>query len=387
MWYFDSPHIVYGQDALSHLESLRGQRAFIVTDANMARLGFVDLVQQPLQAAGIQVAHFADVEPEPSTATAARGAEIMRAFEPDWIIGLGGGSCLDAAKAMWILYERPDVAPDEINPFDTYDLRTKARLIAIPTTSGTGSEATWAIVLTDTAERRKLGLGTRECIPDIAILDPVFVKDLPAGITADTGMDALTHAFEAYINTWHNDFTDGLALQAIRLIFEHLPRAHADGRDMEAREHMHNAATIAGLACSNSLFALAHSLGHSLGAVFHVPHGRAVGLFLPYSIEYAAPAGQARFVDIARALGMPASSEVEAGAALAGAVRDLARRIGQPLTIAEAGAPRDAFEAQMEGLIDRAESDSQTITSPRVPDRAEFEQLFRCAYEGRRVDF
>lgn len=387
MWYFDSPHIVYGEDALSHLETLQGSRAFIVTDPNMVALGYVELVKQPLKRAGFETAVFAEVEPDPSVETVLRGAEAIRAFGPDWIIGLGGGSSMDAAKAIWVLYERPEVAPAEINPFDTYHLRQKARLVAIPTTSGTGSEATWAIVLTDTQEQRKMGLGTRECLPDIAIVDPIFVKKLPASITADTGMDALTHAFEAYVNSWHNDFTDGLALQAIKLIFTYLPRAYAHGDDMEAREHMHNAATIAGMACSNSLFALAHSLGHALGAIFHLPHGRAVGLFLPYTIEYAAPAGCARYLDIAQFLGMPAHTEIEAGARLAEKVRTLARDVHQPLSIAEAGVSRQAFEEHLEKLTDYAETDTQTITSPRVPTREEFERLFRHAYEGRSIDF
>jgi len=387
MWYFDSPRIVHGEDALSHLATIQGKKAFIVTDDNLARLGYVESVTQELAGAGIDSDIFAEVEPEPSVQTVLRGAELMRRFEPDWVIGLGGGSVMDAAKAIWILYERPDIAPEEINPFDTYNLRQKARLIAIPTTSGTGSEATWAIVLTDTVELRKMGLGTRECIPDIAIVDPQFVADLPATITADTGMDALTHAFEAYVNTWHNDYTDGLALQAIRLVFEYLSSAWENGDDGEAREHVHNAATIAGLACSNSLFALAHSLGHSLGAVFHIPHGRAVGMFLPYTIEYSAPAGCARYMDIARFLGRPAGNELEAGAALAAEVRTLARQIGQPASIAEAGVDRAAFEAQLETLIEHAESDTQTITSPRVPDLDEFERLFRYAYDGRCIDF
>lgn len=387
MWYFDSPQIVYGEDALSHLEMLRGKRAFIVTDPTISQLGYVERVDRVLKGAGLETACFREVEPEPSVQTVVAGSKEMLAFEPDWIVALGGGSVMDAAKGMWILYERPEIAPDEINPFDTYDLRRKAKLVAIPTTSGTGSEATWAIVLTDTQEQRKLGLGTRECIPDIAIVDPAFVMKLPPAITADTGMDALAHAFEAYVNTWHNDFTDGLALQAIKLIFTHLPRTFADGADAEAREHMHNAATIAGLACSNSLFALAHSLGHSLGGLFHIPHGRAVGLFLPYTIEYAAPAGCARYIDIARALGFQAENELEAGALLATQVRELARQIGQPTTIAGAGVQPDAFEAQLGSLIEHAESDSQTITSPRVPDHDEFERLFRYAYLGRCIDF
>jgi len=387
MWYFDSPHIVFGEDALSHLSTLKGSRAFIVTDKTIAKLGFVERVKQVLTNAGFEVAVFDDVEPDPSVQTVLQGAAAMRDHSPDWIVGLGGGSCLDAAKAMWILYERPDVTPEEINPFDTYDLRQKARLVAIPTTSGTGSEATWGVVLTDTECQRKMGLGTRECIPDCAIVDPFFVRNLPAPITADTGMDALTHAFEAYVNTWRNDFTDGLALQAIRLVFEYLPRAVANGGDMEAREHMHNAATIAGLAFGNSLCALAHSLGHSLGAVFHLPHGRAVGLFLPYTIEYFASAGGARYRDIAHLLGLSRDSDRAAGLALATHVRALAKTIGQPLTLAEAGVSREAFESNLEKLIDNAETDTQTIASPRVPTRAEFERLFWYAYEGRSIDF
>jgi alcohol dehydrogenase class IV len=387
MWYFDSPHIVYGEDALSHLETLYGHKAFIVSDVNMLRLGFVDMVKQPLQRAGMEVAAFCEVEPDPSLQTVQRGVEAMSAFGPDWIVGLGGGSCMDAAKAMWVLYERPDVSPEAINPFDTYGLRQKARLVTIPTTSGTGSEVTWGIVLTDTEARRKMGLGSRECVADIAIVDPIFVRKLPAGITSDTGMDALTHAFDAFMNTWHNDFSDGLAIQAIKLIFAYLPRAYRDGSDAEARERMHNAACIAGLAFSNSLCALPHSLGHSLGALFHTPHGRAVGLFLPYVIEFSAPAGAARLAELAGALGLPAGSEAEAAQILAQRVRALAQEIGQPLSIAAAGIQRDEFEAQLEKLVENAETDTQTVASPRIPDHAEFERIFRYAYDGRSVDF
>ena len=386
MWFFNSPEVVFGEDALGYLDEIEGRRALIVTDENMARLGFVDRVIGHLEKAGIETRVFAEVEPDPSLETVKRGAQVALAYEPDWIVGLGGGSAMDAAKAVWVLYERPDLEPDAISPAETLSLRQKARLIAIPTTSGTGAEATWAIVLTDTEGRRKLGLGSRENVADIAIVDPVFVAELPPQITADTGMDALTHAVEGYTCTWHNDFSDGLCLKAIQLVFEYLPRAYEKG-DPEARERMHNAATIAGLGFGNALAALAHSLGHSLGAVFHIPHGRAVGLFLPYTIEFSVRGGETRYAEIARFLGLPAASEEEGASSLVSAIRGLLKRLGQPTAIAELGISPDEFERELPKLVENAENDSCTVTSPRIPTTEEFERLFRYAYEGKRVDF
>ncbi len=387
MWFFNSPEVVFGEDALSYLASVEGRRAFIVTDKNLVRLGFVDRVKEALAPTGMEVGVFDDVEPEPSLETVRRGAQAMAAFEPDWIIGLGGGSCMDAAKAMWILYERPDVSPEAINPMEPMGLRRKARLITIPTTSGTGAEVTWGIVLTDTAERRKLGLACREALADLAIVDPSLVMDMPPQLTADTGMDALTHAVEGYTVTWHNDFADGLCLKAIQLIFEYLPRAYEDGSDAEAREHMHNAATIAGLGFINSMAALAHSMGHSLGGVFHTPHGRAVGLFLPYSIEYIAAVAPGRFAEIARFLGLPAGDDAEGARSLVQAIRDLARRINQPQSIADLDIPEEAFRAELDKLAENAEGDTVIVAGARIPDGKELRRLFEYAYEGRSVDF
>ena len=386
MWFFNSPEVVYGEDALSYLDEIKGVRAFIVTDENMVRLGFVDRVIGHFEKAGIETQVFAEVEPDPSLETVKRGAQVALAYEPDWIVGLGGGSAMDAAKAVWVLYERPDLEPDAISPAEMPGLRKKARLIAIPTTSGTGAEATWAIVLTDTEGRRKLGLGSRENVADIAIVDPIFVAELPPQITADTGMDALTHAIEGYTCTWRNDFSDGLCLKAIELVFDYLPRAYEEG-DLEAREKMHNAACIAGLGFGNALAALAHSMGHSLGGVFHVPHGRAVGLFLPYTIEFVVRGGGTRYAEIARFLGLAAESEEDGAASLASAIRGLLERLGQPTAIQELGISPDEFEAELEKLVENAENDSCTVTSPRFPSTEEFERLYRYAYQGRVVDF
>jgi alcohol dehydrogenase class IV len=387
MWFFNSPEIVFGEDALERLGELSGKRAMIVTDANIVRLGFVERVQKVLSVAGIESAVFAEVEPDPTVQIAQRCAAAMTEYEPDWIVGLGGGSCIDTGKAAWLLYERPDVEPAAINPFDDFGLRARARFVAIATTSGTGADITWATVLTDTEEQRKLGLGSRELMPDIAIVDPSFVMSLPPQVTADTGMDALTHAVEGYTNSYHNDFCDGLCLQAIKLVFEHLPRAYADGADAEARERMHNAAAVAGLGFGNSMAGLAHAMGHALGAIFHVPHGRAVGLFLPYTIEFTANAGGERYADVAHFLRLPANDEAEGANSLVGAIRELAQNIAQPTCIREEGISPGAFEEAMPLLIANAESDTSLVMSVRIPDSEELEKLFLYAYEGRAVDF
>jgi alcohol dehydrogenase class IV len=389
MWFFRSPEIVFGEDALDYLSEIQGRQALIVTDTNIAALGFVEMVQAKLARAGVETAIFDGVEPDPSLEIVQKGAQAARDVEPDWIVGLGGGSAIDAAKSIWILYERPDLAPDEVAPVGTLGLRQKARLVAIPTTSGTGAETTWPIVLTDTAEHRKLSLGHPENIPDIAIVDPVFARHLPAQLTADTGMDALAHAVEGYTSQWRNDFTDGLCLKAVRLIFQYLPRACGRGADdPEAREKMHNAATIAGLGFGNSMAATAHGLGHALGALFPVPHGRAVGLFLPYTVEFTARSGlPTRYAEIARALGLPADDEAEGAASLAGAIRGLARQIGQPTSLQEAGITADDFEAGLPKLMENALNDSAMILGLRFPDDDELEKLCRCAFEGTPVDF
>jgi len=389
MWYFSSPQIIFGEQALSHLERLSGARAAIVTDANLVRLGIVARIQQALAPSGMQTLVLDGVEPEPSLETVRAGAAELLRFAPQWIIALGGGSVMDAAKAMWILYERPDIAPEAINPIEPLGLRAKARLVAIPTTTGTGSEATWAIVLTDPVERRKLGLGSREALPDIAILDPELVAQLPARLTADTGLDALTHAVEGFTSTFHNDFSDGLCLQAAHLVFEYLPVCVRGGADLEARGHLQNAATIAGLGFGNSMAALAHGLGHALGAAFHTPHGRAVSLFLPYTIEYSlrGEPGSTRYAPLAHFLGLPCASEAEAGAALAAAIRRLQVEVGQPLTLAELGIRASELEAELDLLVSNALNDTQTVMSTRIPEDADLRRLFRAALSGDTIDF
>jgi len=388
MWFFRSPEIAYGEDALDYLQELTGCRALIVTDEHMVALGFVDMVRDALGKAGIDAVTFADVEPNPSLMTVRLGAQVALSAAPDWIVGLGGGSCLDAAKGIWVLYERPDLAPDAIAPMGKLGLRKKARMIAIPTTSGTGAETTWPIVLTDRALHVKLGLGNPENVPDIAIVDPRFTMQLPPQITADTGMDVLTHAIEGYTSQWRNDFSDGLCLKALQLVQTYLPRAYERGADdPEAREKMHTAASLAGLGFGNSMAAMAHAMGHSLGALFPIPHGRGVGLALPYTIEFTAR-GEAptRYAGIARFMGFEAATEAEGAASLAQLVRDLAQRIDQPLSLCEAGLSRSDFETHLPQLVDNAFGDSTLALSLRFPSFDEFERVWRCAYEGEAVE-
>lgn len=389
MWYFKSPEVVFGEDALSHLHQIQGSRALIVTDATLAQMGIAARIEGMLQEAGMVTFTFAEVEPEPSLQTARRGAQIAQEFEPDWVIGLGGGSPMDAAKAIWAMYERPDLDPVDINPLQTLGLGAKSKLMAIPTTSGTGSEATWAIVLTDAEERRKFSTGSRELVPHTAIIDPSLTMGLPPRITADTGLDALTHAIEGYVCTWHNDFTDGFCLRAVELVFSYLERAYTDGaEDVEARDKMGVAATIAGLGFGNANLGLAHAMGHSFGALFKKPHGRCVALFLPYITEFTVNAGLGRYGDIVRFADFSNSRDEEiCGRLLVERIRELEHNVAQPMSMVAFGISPADFEENLELLCDHAEMDTQYFTAPRIPERAELERLFTYVYEGRAIDF
>ena len=388
MWELTFPRtVVIGEDALEYLKEVEGKRVLIVTDKVIHKLDFVEKVANYLKEAGLEVKVFDEVEPEPSMETVVKGAEFARKYGPDWFIGLGGGSCMDAAKAIWALYERPDISVDGINPLEKLGLRKKARLICIPTTSGTGSDATWVTVITDVKDERKLELTSREIVADIAILDPEIPKSMPPRLVADTGLDALTHAIESYVSQWRNDFSDALAIKAIQIVFKYLPRAYKNPEDKEAKEKMHNAATMAGMSFGNSQVGIAHALGHSLGAIFHVPHGRSVDLFLSYSIEYSAREAMERYADIARAIGIEAKTDEEAVEKLIEAVRRLDREVGERASIKELGISREDFEKRLDDLVTRAANSSCTFMNPRVPDVEDTRKLLIYAYEGKKVDF
>ena len=390
MWTFSCPFIAYGDNALEYIAQIQGKKAFIVTDKNIVKLGLTKLVTDQLDAVNIEWQIFDEVEPEPSLDTVKKGGLAVGKYQPDWVIGLGGGSCMDAAKAIIILLVRPDLEPDSIIASDTYNFRTKARLMAIPTTSGTGAEATWAIVLTDTKENRKLGLGTTECMPDVAILDPVMVTGMPPLITADTGMDVLTHAIEGYVSTWGTSITDGPGLIATKKAFEYLPKAYKVGDDLEARKEMQNAALLGGMSFGNSMAGLGHSTGHAFGAIFHLPHGRTVGLFLPYTMEYLINGSEetmAKYAEISRYCRIASGSDKECAKALVAKIRAIAKEIGQPLSVKDCGVDKAKYEESIPGLIDRALNEVMTMTVTRVPGEEDLGKIFRYAFEGKSIDF
>jgi alcohol dehydrogenase class IV len=394
MWYFVSPRIVFGEDSLSAIQDLSGERALLVTDQNLVELGIVERVNKKLTHVGLETLVFDEVEPDPAILTVEKGVQVAGDFQPDWVVGLGGGSPMDAAKAIWVIYERPDLQVRDINPFIKLGLRQKARLLTIPTTSGTGAEVTWAIVLSDPEGQRKMGLGNRENVADLALVDPALAAGMPPRLTADTGLDALTHAVEGFHCNWHTDITDGLCQNAARDILKYLPLAYeaaqaenpTQEKYLAARDKMHNAATSAGLGFGNAMASIAHAMGHALGSVFHIPHGRAVGTFLPYTVEFIGRTDDSRIKQLNQALGISPSAK-PAGEDLAGTIRILTKQIEGPQSISEMGISESDFLQEIEKLVDDAFNDTQMITSPRTPSFEELEKLFKYAYHGQPVDF
>jgi alcohol dehydrogenase class IV len=387
--FFGVPFTVFGDDSLQYLNTIKGKRAFIVTDANIVKLGLVEMVRAELKVANIECKVFDGVEPDPSIQTVEKATVFANDFKPDWFIGLGGGSAMDACKSTMVCYGA-GISPLDMSPSDFFDLRAKARLLCIPTTSGTGSEATWAIVLTDTEQDRKVALGSYETLPDVAILDPRMVISMPPHVTGSTGMDALTHAIEGYTATWRTPFTDGPGLAAIRLIFDNLKKAVDNGKDEEARKNMMYAACQAGTCFGNGMAGLAHSCGHALGGIFHTPHGVAMGLYLPYTMEYVANGSEEtlqRYAEIARFCGIAQGSDKECCKALIAAVRKLVKDIGQSPTVKDLKIDRAKYEKAMSGLVDRAVNEAMTIAVTRVPESEDLEKMFLCAYDGKPVDF
>ncbi len=390
MWNFACPLIVYGDNALDYLVQVKGKKAFIVTDKNIVKLGLVKLVTDQLDAVNIKWKIFDEIEPEPSLDTIKKGGGAVGKYQPDWVIGIGGGSCMDAAKAIICLLARPDLEPEAVSVLETFNFREKAKLMAIPTTSGTGAEATWAVVLTDTKDNRKLGLGTTEDMPDIAILDPVMVAGMPPQITGDTGMDVICHAIEGYTSMWGTSMTLGPGLIATRRAFEYLLKAYKNGNDLEARKEMMYAAALGGMSFGNSMAGLGHSTGHALGALFHIPHGRAVGLFLPYTMEYLMNGSDdtlAKYAEIARYCRVASGSDKECANALVARIRTLAKEVGQPLSVRDCGIDKAKYDESIPGLIERALNEVMTMTVTRIPGEEDLDKIFHYAYEGKSIDF
>jgi acetaldehyde dehydrogenase/alcohol dehydrogenase len=407
-WFKVPSQIFFEKNSIQTLAQIPGiSKAFIVTSSNALENGYVDKITNQLRKnpSRIQYEIFSNIEPEPGMETIRNGADRMRTFQPDCIIALGGGSVIDAAKGMWLFYEHPDTDFKGLTQkfFDPTkrvvkfpQLRTKAKLIAIPTTSGTGSEVTAFAVISDKKTNSKYPLVDFQLTPDVAIIDPQFVMTVPNHVTADTGMDVLTHAIEAYVSVLANDFTDGLALKAIQLVFEYLPKAYRDGSDERAREKMHNAATIAGMAFANSFLGINHSLAHVIGAEFNIPHGRANAILLPHVIRYNAMKpnkfmtypkyehfiADERYAEISKMLGLPASTTEEGIESLIEKIVTLAKELDIPMSIKANGISKKEFESKVEFLAEHAFDDQDTIANPKQPFVSELAEIYRQAFNG-----
>ena len=400
---FTLPRDLYhGKGSLDELKNLKGTRAFVVTGGgSMKRFGFLERVENALKEAGMEVHIFEGVEPDPSVTTVMKGAEAMRQFQPDWIVAIGGGSPIDAAKAMWAFYEYPDVTfEDLIVPFNFPTLRQKAHFCAIPSTSGTATEVTAFSVITDYDKGIKYPLADFNITPDVAIVDPDLAEKMPPKLTAHTGMDAMTHAIEAYVSTVHCDYTDPLALHAIKMIHNDLKKSYEG--DMEARDRMHNAQCLAGMAFSNALLGIVHSMAHKTGAVFeggHIIHGAANAMYLPKVIQYNAKNEEAaqRYADIARFMGLEDSDTKSLVNALVVELRRMndelnipqcIQHYGEGGVIAEKGfVGEEEFLAKLPEIAKNAIGDACTGSNPRQPDQADMEKLLRACYYDLDVDF
>lgn len=390
---FTLPRDIYhGANCIEELKNLKGSRAFLVVGGgSMKRQGFLQKIQGYLQEAGMEVHTFEGVEPDPSVETVMKGAHQMQEFQPDWIIALGGGSPIDAAKAMWAFYEYPDITfQDLITPFSFPELRQKAKFAAIATTSGTATEVTAFSVITDYATGVKYPLADFNITPDIAFVDSDLVQGLPPKQVAYTGMDALTHAIEAYVSTVHCPFTDALALKAIEMVFDYLPASYHGNK--EARGEMHYAQCLAGMAFSNALLGIVHSMAHKTGAAFstgHIPHGCANAIYLPYVIKYNAkdPAAAKRFADIARFVGLEGMSEKALINSLCNKIDEYNRQLNIPSTLKDFGIQEEEFKEKIAHISELAITDACTGSNPRAIDAKLMEQLFNCTYYGTEVDF
>ena len=385
---FTLPRDIYhGEGALETLKTLKGKKAFVVVGGgSMKRFGFLQKVEEYLKEAGMEVELFEGVEPDPSVETVMKGAEAMRNFEPDWIVAMGGGSPIDAAKAMWIFYEYPDFTFEQaIVPFALPELRQKAKFIAIPSTSGTATEVTSFSVITNYKERIKYPIADFNITPDIAIVDPALAQTMPAKLVAHTGMDALTHAIEAYTASLRSNFSDPLAMKAIEMVNENLVKSFEG--DKEARNLMHEAQCLAGMAFSNALLGIVHSMAHKVGAVFHIPHGCANAIFLPYVIKYNRKVCEDRYADIARMLKLEGETDSELTDSLIDLINEFNSELNIPHSMKEYGIDESEFKSNVKFIAHNAIQDACTGSSPREIDDATMEKLFECTYYGIDVNF
>jgi len=374
MWYFRSPQIVFGEDSISFLSSLDVKRAAIITDRNLLHTDIPGLVQKALPP-GTESMVLGDVSEEPPLSEMTAHLSRINEFAPDWFLAVGGGSAIDATKILFALYERPDLTVYDITPLVKLGLRKKSRLIAIPTTSGTGSECTWAAMLTVEGEKRKHELASPEIIPDYAILDPAFVVSLPLEQTRNTASDAIAHAVEAYGSTWRNPYSDAMAEKALELILGGIAGVMSGPRNLELRNQVHIGASMAGLAFSNSQIGLVHALGHALGGRFKTPHGKAVALFLPHVVAYNYDACPERYDRLNKIV-----PDQFRGGKLSNSLENVLGAIGQARSGREAGIDAREFEANLDNLVLLASESNGMMTNPKDAGSSDLRSLFMKAY-------
>lgn len=400
---FTLPRDLYhGTGSLETLKTLTGKKAIVVVGGgSMKRFGFLDKAVAYLKEAGMEVELFEGVEPDPSVETVMKGAEAMRKFQPDWIVAMGGGSPIDAAKAMWVFYEYPDTTFEEIiTPFSFPTLRTKAKFCAIPSTSGTATEVTAFSVITDYHKGIKYPLADFNITPDVAIVDPELAETMPKKLVAHTGMDAMTHAIEAYVSTLHCNYTDPLALHAIKMIHNNLKKSY-DG-DMEARAAMHDAQCLAGMAFSNALLGIVHSMAHKTGAAYtgdHIIHGCANAMYLPKVIKYNSKNEEAanRYAEIASFIGLSGVTTEEKVDSLIAELRSMNDQLDIPQGIknyGKSGVKADTsiidekeFLEKLPEVAKNAIADACTGSNPRQPSQEEMEKLLKACYYDTEIDF
>lgn len=375
-WFRVPKDIVFGEGALEYLSTLEGKKATLVTGgSSMKRFGFLDEAKKQLEKAGMEVSIVDGVEPNPSIDTVVRGGKEMAEFKPDWIIAIGGGSALDAAKIMWVYYEYPETKFEDLVAGKFPRLRTQAKFIAIPSTSGTASEITAFSVITDTENHIKYPLVSYEITPDIALLDAALPAKMPAHITANTGMDVMTHAIEAYVSTAATSYTDPLAMEAIKLVYKQIPVAYAEGSNMKAREDMHNASTLAGMAFTNASLGLVHSLAHKIGGELGITHGLANAILLPYIVEYNMKATD-KFAEIEKQL------EIDD---LVAELKDLNKKVGIPTTlkeVTEVEMTEEKFNEVLDRMSKNAFADPCTLTNPRQSNAENVKEIYKAAFYG-----
>ena len=393
---FTLPRDLYhGAGSLEELKNLKGKKAVVVVGGgSMKRFGFLQRVEEYLKEAGMEVALFEGVEPDPSVETVMKGAKLMQEFGPDWIVAIGGGSPIDAAKAMWAFYEYPDTKfEDLITPFSFPTLRTKAKFCAIPSTSGTATEVTAFSVITDYEKGIKYPLADFNITPDVAIVDPDLAETMPQKLTANTGMDAMTHAIEAYVSTLHCDYTDPLALHAIKMIHAYLVDSY--NGDKEARARMHNAQCLAGMAFSNALLGIVQSMAHKTGAAFsggHIVHGAANAMYLPKVIKFNSkePEAMARYADIARFIGLAGDSDEALTDALIAEIKEMNKKlnIAPCIKLYEGGIiDEKEFNEKLATVAELAVGDACTGSNPRAIDPEQMAKLLTCCFYDTEVDF